>query len=118
MAYNVCMYVFGQVTFALTLCGFLHHFWTADSKNYSCVKPIMARLSNLSLIGSVGRHWLLWSRLIGISKVATSTESATLFLAHIDGLYMVNLYRNVGKAGKLLNSADYESFSCLYFEKM
>ena len=52
------------------------------------------------------------------SKVVTLTESATLFLAHIDGLYMVNLYRNVEKAGRLLNSADYKSFSCLYFEKM
>ena len=35
-----------------------------------------------------------------------------------DGLYIVNLYRNVGKAGKLLNSADYESFACLNFLKM
>ena len=33
-------------------------------------------------------------------------------------MYIINLYRNVSKAGKLLNSADNESFSYLYFEEV
>ena len=43
---------------------------------------------------SVGRHLLLWSRLVGSSKVTTSTESATLFLAYSDGLYIIIIDNN------------------------
>ena len=72
--------------------------------------------STCCMVTSVGRHWLFWSRLVSSSKVATSTESVGDFLlAHSDGLYIVNLYRNVGKTGKLLNSTDYKSFFLFIF---
>ncbi len=50
-------------------------------------------------------------------KLRLRQSQRLFFSAHSDGLYTVNLYRNVGKAAKLLNSADFESFSYLYCEK-
>ena len=59
---------------------------------------------------SIGQHWLLWSRLVGSSKVTTSTESATLVLVHRWWTVHCKLVQKCWKSMKFLNSADYVIF--------